>query len=80
MYKVTVDVNQSIYDGSVTGYQKKLEVSIFNRTKKVSRLIVPIEKQDQPGLFQHLILQKNEEILKSNKSQMELKLKEVSLR
>jgi outer membrane protein TolC len=78
MYKVTVDVNQSIYDGNVTGYQKKLET--FNLQSDQESILVELYKlkdrinQTYFGIFK---LQQNEKLLNSNKNQLESKLKEI---
>jgi outer membrane protein TolC len=78
MYKVTVDVNQSIYDGNVTGYQKKLEVfNLQSDQKSLQVELYQLKNRINQAYFSIFILQKNEEVLKSNKSQLELKLKEV---
>jgi outer membrane protein TolC len=78
IYKVTVDVNQSIYDGNVTGYQKKLET--FNLQSDQESILVELYKlkdrinQTYFGIFK---LQQNEKLLNSNKNQLESKLKEI---
>jgi outer membrane protein TolC len=78
MYKVTVDVNQSIYDGNVTGYQKKLE--IFNLQSDQESILVEMYKlKDRINqvYFSIFLLQQNEALLNINKNQLESKLKEI---
>ncbi len=78
MYKVTVDVNQSIYDGNITGYQKKLEAfNLQSDQKSLQVELYQLKSRINQAYFSIFMLQKNEEILKSNKSQLESKLKEV---
>ncbi len=78
MYKITVDVNQSIYDGNVTGYQKKLE--IFNLQSDQESILVELYKlkdRINQAYFSIFMLQQNEVVLNNNKNQLELKLKEI---
>lgn len=78
MYKVTVDVNQSIYDGNITGYQKKLEaVNLQSDQKSIEVELYQLKSRINQAYFSIFMLQENEEILKSNKSLLESKLKEV---
>ena len=78
MYKVTVDVNQSIYDGNVTGYQKKLET--FNLQSDQESILVELYKlkdRINQAYFTIFLLQQNDALLNSNKNQLESKLKEI---
>jgi outer membrane protein TolC len=78
MYKVTVDVNQSIYDGNVTGYQKKLET--FNLQSDQESILIELYKlkdRINQAYFNIFMLQQNEMLLNSNKNQLESKLKEI---
>jgi outer membrane protein TolC len=78
MYKVTVDVNQSIYDGNVTGYQKKLEkFNLQSDQKSLQVEMYQLKNQINQAYFSILMLQENEKLLNSNKNQLESKLKEV---
>ncbi len=78
MYKVTVDVNQSIYDGNVTGYQKKLEsYNLQSDQKSLQVELYQLKNQINQAYFSILMLQENEKLLKNNKNQLESKLKEV---
>jgi outer membrane protein TolC len=78
MYKVTFDVNQSIYDGNVTGYQKKMET--FNLQSDQQSIQVELYKLKDlinQAYFSIFLLQQNEALLNSTKNQMESKLKEI---
>jgi outer membrane protein TolC len=78
MYKVTFDVNQSIYDGNITGYQKKLETAnLQSDQKSIEVELYQLKSRINQAYFSIFMLQESEEILKSNKSQLESKLKEV---
>jgi outer membrane protein TolC len=78
MYKVTVDVNQSIYDGNVTGYQKKLETyNLQSDEKSLQVELYQLKDRISQTYFSIFILQQNEDILNSNKDQLKSKLKEI---
>jgi outer membrane protein TolC len=78
MYKVTVDVNQSIYDGNVTGYQKKLETfNLQSDQKSIQVELYKLKDRISQAYFSIFLLQENEDLLNSTKSQLESKLKEV---
>jgi outer membrane protein TolC len=78
MYKVTVDVNQSIYDGNVTGYQKKLEAfNLQSDQKSLQVELYQLKDRINQAYFSIFMLQENEAILMSNKNEIQSKLKEV---
>jgi len=78
MYKVTVDVNQSIYDGNVTSYQKKLETfNLQSDQKSLQVQIYQLKERINQAYFSIFMLQQNEALLNSNKNQLESKLKEM---
>ena len=78
MYKLTVDVNQSIYDGNVTGYQKKLEAfNLQSDEKSLQVELYQLKDRINQAYFSIFILQENEAILVSNKNEIKSKLKEV---
>ncbi|MGA2823474.1 MAG: TolC family protein [Bacteroidales bacterium] len=78
MYKVTVDVNQSIYDGNVTGYQKKLETFNMQSDQESIRVeLYKLKDRINQTYFSIFMLQQNEVLLNSNKNQLESKLKEI---
>jgi outer membrane protein TolC len=78
MYKVTVDVNQSIYDGNVTGYSKKLETyNLQSDEKSLQVELYQLKDRISQAYFSIFILQQNEDLLNSNKDQLKSKLKEI---
>jgi outer membrane protein TolC len=78
MYKVTVDVNQSIYDGNVTGYQKKLETfNLQSDQKSIQVELYKLKDRINQAYFSIFMLQQNEAILNNNKNQIESKFKEI---
>ncbi|MGA3013985.1 MAG: TolC family protein [Bacteroidales bacterium] len=78
MYKLTMDVNQSIYDGNVTGYQKKLEVfNLQSDEKSLQVELYQLKERINQAYFSIFMLQENEAILISNKNEIKSKLKEV---
>ncbi|MCX6246535.1 MAG: TolC family protein [Bacteroidetes bacterium] len=78
MYRVTFDVNQNIYDGNVTGYQKKLEtVSLQADQKSLEVELYKLKERINQAYFSIFMFQQNEGILNSTRDQLESKLKEV---
>jgi len=78
MYKVTVDVNQSIYDGNVTSYQKKLEAfNLQSDQKSIQVELYKLKDRINQAYFSIFLLQQNEALLNSTKTQLESKLKEI---
>lgn len=78
MYKVTVDVNQSIYDGNVTGYQKKLETfNLQTDQKSIQVELYKLKDRINQAYFSIFMLQQNEALLNSTKNQLESKFKEI---
>ena len=77
-YKATLDVNQAIYDGHVTGYSKRLEK--FNlevdQTAVQSELYKLKERVNQI-YFSILLFHENEKLLSSNREQVSAKLREA---
>jgi len=77
-YKVTLDINQSIYDGNVTNYQKKLEKFNLNVDKRnVDANLYLLKEQVNQFYFSILLNQENIKLLKETKKQLESKLNEV---
>ncbi len=77
-YKLTLDVNQAIYDGNITGYQKKLE----SYNLQSDQLGVQVElykvKDRINQVYLSIILSgANEEVLNSTKQSLQSKQKEV---
>jgi outer membrane protein TolC len=78
MYKVTLDVNQSIYDGNVTRYQKMLEsYNLQSDQKSVQIELYKLKDRINQVYFSIFFLQQTEALLNSTKKQLESKLKEV---
>jgi outer membrane protein TolC len=77
-YKVTLDVNQVIYDGNVTGYQKKVEaVSLQVDQKGVDVEIYKLKDRVNQLFFTILLIDQNKKIVESNRERIISKLKEV---
>ena len=77
-YKLTLDVNESIYDGNVTNYQKKLEKFNLNVDKKnVDASLYLLKDQVNQFFFSILLDEQNIRLFKETKKQLESKLKEV---
>jgi len=77
-YKLAVDLNQVIYDGNITHYQKKVEeFSLQADQKGVEIELYKVKDRINQIFFTIILLQKNEEILKSNQHRIETKLNEV---
>jgi outer membrane protein TolC len=78
MYKVTFDVNQSIYDGNVTGYQKKMETfNLQSDQQSIQVELYKLKDRINQAYFSIFLLQQNEALLNSTKNQLESKLKEI---
>jgi outer membrane protein TolC len=78
MYKVTVDVNQSIYDGNVTGYQKKVETFNLQSDQQSIRVeLYKLKDRISQAYFSIFFFQQNEALLNSTRDQLNAKLKEV---
>jgi outer membrane protein TolC len=77
-YKLTLDVSESIYDGNVTNYQKKLEKFNLNVDKKnVDASLYLLKDQVNQYYFSILLTQKNIRLLEETRKQLESKLAEV---
>jgi len=80
-YKLTLDVNESIYDGNVTHYQKKLEQYNLNVDKKsVDASLYLLKDQVNQFYFSILLDQQNIGLLFETLNQLESKKKEVDAR
>lgn len=77
-YKATLDVNQAIYDGHVTGYSKKLEKYNLevDQTAVQSELYKLKERVNQI-YFSILLFLENEKLLAGNREQVSAKLREA---
>ena len=77
-YKVTLDVNQSIYDGNVTSYQKKIEkFNLQADQKNVGIQLYQLKDQVNQLYFTIFFLQENENLLKNSREKIEAKRKEM---
>jgi len=77
-YKLTLDVNESIYDGNVTSYQKKLERFNLDVDKKsVDASLYLLKDQVNQFFFSILLDQQNIRLFGETKAQLESKLTEV---
>jgi outer membrane protein TolC len=78
MYKVTFDISQSVWDGNVTRYQKKVETMNLqvDQTNIQAQLYQLKERVNQYFLVV-VLLNENEKLLNSTKSQLQEKLGEL---
>jgi outer membrane protein TolC len=77
-YKLTVDVNQSIWDGNVTSYQKKVEkVNLQNDQKSLQVQLYQLKDQINIYYLSIFLFQENIAILNSSKEILQSKLREV---
>jgi outer membrane protein TolC len=77
-YKITLDVNQSIYDGNVTRYQKKVEeFSLRADQKGVEIELYKLKDRINQIFFGILLLDQQFALLKSNEEKIQSKRKEA---
>jgi len=77
-YKLTLDVNQMIYDGQVTHYQKQVETFNLQADQKAVQIeLYKLKERINQIFFSIILLQQNELLLKSNRERIETKLTEV---
>jgi outer membrane protein TolC len=77
-YKLTLDVNQSIYDGNLTNYQKKIENSYLQTDEKNIQIeLYKIKDRINQVYFSIFLTQESESLLNSTKTQLEEKKKEI---
>ncbi|MEI6172683.1 MAG: TolC family protein [Bacteroidota bacterium] len=77
-YKLTLDISESIYDGNVTNYQKKLEKFNLNVDKKnVDATLYLLKDQVNQFYFSILLTQQNVRLLEETRKQLQSKLTEV---
>ncbi len=77
-YKLTLDISESVYDGNVTNYQKRLEKFNLKVDKKnVDASLYLLKDQINQFYFSILLTQQNTTLLSDTKKQLELKLSEV---
>ncbi len=77
-YKLTVDVNQSIYDGNLVNFQKKIENSNLQTDEKSIQIeLYKLKDRINQVYFSIFLSQENESLLNNTKTQLEAKMKEV---
>jgi outer membrane protein TolC len=77
-YKLTLDVNQSIYDGNVTRYQKQVEEYNLQADQKgVEVELYKLRERVNQFYFGILLIDQNERLMKSNAERIEAKIREV---
>jgi outer membrane protein TolC len=78
-YKLTLDVTESIYNGNITNYQKKLEkYNLSVDLKNVDATLYLLKDQVNQFYFSILLSEQNIKLLEETKKQLESKLQEVS--
>jgi len=77
-YKATLDINQSIWDGNVISYQKKVESYNFQVDQtNVKVQLYQLKERVNQIFFVVVLLNENEKLLQSTKNQLGEKLKEI---
>ena len=77
-YKLTLDVNQSLYEGNITSYQKKLEGMNLKADQKSLQIeLYKLKDRINQVFLSIFLIQENENLSRSNKERLEVKLKEV---
>ncbi len=77
-YKVTLDINQAIYDGNVTRYQKKVETYNLQADRKAVEVeLYKLRDRVNQLYFSIVLLQQNSRLLLLNRERLEARLKET---
>lgn len=77
-YKLTLDVNQTMYDGSLVKYQKKLENSNLKADEKSLEVeLYKLKDRINQVYFSILLSQENEKLLNDTKALLEARMKEI---
>jgi outer membrane protein TolC len=77
-YKLTFDVNQPVYDGNLTSYQKRLETATLQTDEKNVKIELYKLKERINQVYLGIFLyNENENLLNNTKTQLEAKLKEI---
>jgi outer membrane protein TolC len=77
-YKITLDVNQVIYDGNVTRYQKQIESFNLQADRKAVEIeLYKLKERINQFYFSIILLRQSELLLISNQERIGLKLAEV---
>ena len=78
-YKLTLDVNQSLYEGNITAYQKKLEGMNLKADEKALQIeLYKLKDRINQVFLSIFLILENEKLLKSNQERLEVKLREVN--
>ena len=77
-YKLTVDLNQTIWDGGLTSAQKKLEISSLQADKlNVDVQLASLKDRIDQIFFTILLSQENEKIIKSVQDNLNSQIKKI---
>ncbi|MFH1160805.1 MAG: TolC family protein [bacterium] len=77
-YKATLDISQSIWDGNVTGYQKKVEsYNLQVDQTNIQAQLYQLKERVNQFFFAIVLLNENEKLLNSSKNQLTEKLREI---
>lgn len=77
-YKIALDVNQPIYDGNSTNFQKQVEKINLQADQKYLQIqLYQLKDQIMQFYFSIFLLQENEALLNSSKKQLEAKQQEI---
>jgi outer membrane protein TolC len=77
-YKLTLDVNQSLYEGNITVYQKKLEGMNLKADQKSLQIeLYKLKDRINQVFLSIFLIRENEKLLISNKERLEVKFNEV---
>ncbi|MEI6900918.1 MAG: TolC family protein, partial [Bacteroidota bacterium] len=78
-YKMTLDLSQSIYEGNVTAYQKKLESMNLKADQKSLQIELYKLKERINQVFMSIfLLKENEKLLITNHERLDVKLRETN--
>jgi outer membrane protein TolC len=77
-YKLAFDVSQSLYEGNVTSYQKKLEGMNLSADQKALQIeLYKLKDRLNQVFLSTFLIRENESLLMNSKEQLDVKLKEV---
>ncbi len=77
-YKLTLDLNQVIWDGGLTSAQKKLEISTLQADKlNVDVQLAQIKERINLIFFNILLAQENEKIIRNVQNDLQSRLKKI---
>ncbi len=78
-YKLTLDLSQTIYDGSITRYQKQLEaVNLRADLKGVEAELYKLRERVNQLFFGILLIDRNEKLLLAGAEKIRARIKEVN--